>query len=91
MAATGFQQDSRMRRSFVVTGGGRGVGRALVERLLGGGEDSVVAVELDPAALAWTGGHPALTRPPGGGQGPGPARMSEARSGQSQAVKLGKK
>jgi NAD(P)-dependent dehydrogenase (short-subunit alcohol dehydrogenase family) len=62
MAAAGFQQDRRMRRSFVVTGGGRGVGRALVERLLGGGEASVVAVELDPAALAWTGGHPAGRR-----------------------------
>jgi NAD(P)-dependent dehydrogenase (short-subunit alcohol dehydrogenase family) len=39
------------RRSYVVTGGGRGVGRALVERLLGD-DDSVVAIELDPAALA---------------------------------------
>jgi len=43
-------------RSYVVTGGGRGVGRALVERLLGE-EDSVVAIELDPAALAWTESH----------------------------------
>jgi NAD(P)-dependent dehydrogenase (short-subunit alcohol dehydrogenase family) len=50
-----------MRRSYVVTGGGRGVGRALVQRLLGD-EDSVVAVELDPAALAWTQSHPAGSR-----------------------------
>jgi NAD(P)-dependent dehydrogenase (short-subunit alcohol dehydrogenase family) len=48
-------------RSYVVTGGGRGVGRALVERLLGEG-GCVVAVELDPDALAWTGGHPAGSR-----------------------------
>jgi NAD(P)-dependent dehydrogenase (short-subunit alcohol dehydrogenase family) len=31
----------------VVTGGGRGVGRAIVGRLLGD-RDSVVAVEMDP-------------------------------------------
>jgi len=48
-------------RSYVVTGGGRGIGRALVERLLGDA-DSVVAVELDPPALAWTEGHPAGSR-----------------------------
>jgi NAD(P)-dependent dehydrogenase (short-subunit alcohol dehydrogenase family) len=47
--------------SYVVTGGGRGVGRAVVERLLGDA-DSVVAIELDPAALAWTGSHPAGPR-----------------------------
>ena len=48
-------------RSHVVTGGGRGVGRAIVERLLGDG-DMVVAIELDPAALAWVDGHPAGDR-----------------------------
>jgi NAD(P)-dependent dehydrogenase (short-subunit alcohol dehydrogenase family) len=47
-------------RSYVVTGGGRGVGRAIVERLLGDG-GVVVAIELDPEALAWTGRHPAVT------------------------------
>ncbi|HEV2893859.1 MAG TPA: SDR family oxidoreductase [Actinomycetota bacterium] len=45
----------------MVTGGGRGVGRALVERLLADG-GAVVAVELDPAALAWVDGHPAGDR-----------------------------
>jgi NAD(P)-dependent dehydrogenase (short-subunit alcohol dehydrogenase family) len=48
-------------RSYVVTGGGRGVGRALVERLLADG-GVVVAIELDPAALAWVDGHPAGDR-----------------------------
>ncbi|MEU4539686.1 SDR family oxidoreductase [Streptosporangium sp. NPDC023825] len=50
-----------MNRSYVVTGGGRGIGRAVAERLLGDG-GSVVAVELDPAALAWTDRHPARSR-----------------------------
>jgi len=45
-------------KAHVVTGGGRGIGRAVVERLLRDG-DAVVAIELDPAALAWTDGHPA--------------------------------
>lgn len=50
-----------MSRSFVVTGGGCGIGRAVVERLLGD-QNTVVAVELDPAALAWTQTHPARAR-----------------------------
>jgi NAD(P)-dependent dehydrogenase (short-subunit alcohol dehydrogenase family) len=44
-------------RSVVVTGGGRGVGRAVVERLLRDGAH-VVVIELDPGALAWLGEHP---------------------------------
>ncbi len=38
-----------------MTGGGRGIGRAVVERLLSDG-DAVVAVELDPSALEWLDG-----------------------------------
>ncbi len=50
-----------MSRSYVVTGGGRGVGRALVERLLSD-DATVVAIELDSAALEWTTSHPAGSR-----------------------------
>jgi NAD(P)-dependent dehydrogenase (short-subunit alcohol dehydrogenase family) len=39
-----------MRRSYVVTGGGRGVGRAIVDRLLADGH-GVVVLELEPPDL----------------------------------------
>jgi len=42
-------------RSHVVTGGGRGVGRAIVERLLADG-DAVVAIELESQTLGWLAG-----------------------------------
>ena len=45
----------RSERSHVVTGAGRGIGRAIVERLLADG-DAVVAIELDPTALDWLDG-----------------------------------
>jgi NAD(P)-dependent dehydrogenase (short-subunit alcohol dehydrogenase family) len=49
-------EDRDVGRSYVVTGGGRGVGRAIVERLLGE-RDSVVAIEMDPEATVWMGDH----------------------------------
>ncbi|MBE1484581.1 SDR family NAD(P)-dependent oxidoreductase [Plantactinospora soyae] len=47
--------------SYVVTGGGRGIGRAVVERLLGD-TGHVVVIERDPAALGWLADHPAAHR-----------------------------
>ncbi|MEV0159754.1 SDR family NAD(P)-dependent oxidoreductase [Nonomuraea fuscirosea] len=41
--------------SYVVTGGGRGIGRAVVERLLERDGHTVVAVERDKEALSWAG------------------------------------
>jgi NAD(P)-dependent dehydrogenase (short-subunit alcohol dehydrogenase family) len=45
----------------VVTGDGRGVGRAIVERLAEAG-GTVVVIEMDEAALDWVAGHPAAAR-----------------------------
>jgi NAD(P)-dependent dehydrogenase (short-subunit alcohol dehydrogenase family) len=50
-----------MRRAHVVTGGGRGVGRAIAERLLRDG-DAVVVLDLDADSLAWIDDHPARSR-----------------------------
>jgi NAD(P)-dependent dehydrogenase (short-subunit alcohol dehydrogenase family) len=44
--------------SYVVTGAGRGVGRAIAERLARDGR--VIALDRDEDALAWTGAQPAI-------------------------------
>ncbi|WP_255407320.1 SDR family oxidoreductase [Blastococcus haudaquaticus] len=48
-------------RAHVVTGGGRGIGRAVTEALLDEG-DSVVVVERDPDAVPWAESHAAGSR-----------------------------
>src|SRR6266704_3076059 len=49
---TGTQQsEAGMSRSYVVTGGSRGIGRAVVERLLSSA-NTVVVIEFDQAAIA---------------------------------------
>ncbi|RAJ55385.1 NAD(P)-dependent dehydrogenase (short-subunit alcohol dehydrogenase family) [Streptomyces sp. Amel2xB2] len=46
---------------IVVTGGGRGIGRAVAERLLDDGH-TVVAVDVDRGALEWLTEHPGAAR-----------------------------
>ena len=48
-------------RSYVVTGGGQGIGRAIAERLLADG-GAVVVLDRDQAVLGWTSARPAGRR-----------------------------
>ena len=50
-----------MHRSYVVTGGGSGIGRVIAQRLLADG-GAVVVLDHDTAALGWAGAHPAGAR-----------------------------
>jgi NAD(P)-dependent dehydrogenase (short-subunit alcohol dehydrogenase family) len=53
--------DETVHGSFVVTGAARGVGRAVVQRLLADGA-AVVIVDVDAGALDWVDAHPAGAR-----------------------------
>jgi NAD(P)-dependent dehydrogenase (short-subunit alcohol dehydrogenase family) len=55
------QAETGISRSYVVTGGGRGIGKAVVERLLSKA-GTVVVIEFDQSALAWVADHPAGRR-----------------------------
>ncbi|WP_067531788.1 SDR family NAD(P)-dependent oxidoreductase [Nocardia crassostreae] len=50
-----------MTHAYVVTGGGRGVGRTIAERLLDDGQ-AVVIIEFEARILDWTHGHRAGSR-----------------------------
>jgi NAD(P)-dependent dehydrogenase (short-subunit alcohol dehydrogenase family) len=71
--------------SYVVTGGGRGVGRAIAERLAAGG-GAVVIIEMDEAALDWLPGHPAAARLSGVAGSAADERVAEAAADQAEAA-----
>ena len=56
-----YQSEESLSRVYVVTGGGQGIGRAVVERLLISA-NTVVVIEFDQSALTWINDHPAGSR-----------------------------
>ena len=74
-----------MSNSYVVTGGGRGVGRAIAERLAAGG-GAVVIIEMDQAALGWLAGHPAASRLSGVTGSAADERVAEAAADRAEAA-----
>jgi NAD(P)-dependent dehydrogenase (short-subunit alcohol dehydrogenase family) len=70
---------SGSRPSYVVTGGGRGVGRAVTRRLAVDG--SVVVIELDPEAVTWTESVPEVHAVIGSAADPTVARQAAALAG----------
>ena len=70
-----------MARSYVVTGGGRGVGRAIAERLAGRGH--VIALDRDAHALEWTAGRPAIEGLVGDGADEGALNGACERAGRA--------
>jgi NAD(P)-dependent dehydrogenase (short-subunit alcohol dehydrogenase family) len=71
--------------SYVVTGGGRGVGRAIAERLAADG-GAVVIIEMDQTALDWLPGHPAGARLSGVTGSAADERVAEAAADQAEAA-----
>lgn len=51
-----------MGRSYVVTGGGGGIGHAIADRLLAEDGSAVVVLDRDERSLQWTSVHPAADR-----------------------------
>jgi len=74
-----------MSNSYVVTGGGRGVGRAIAERLAAGG-GTVVIIEMDQTALDWVPGHPAAARLNGVTGSAADERVAEAAADLAEAA-----